>query len=120
MVSVLGLPKELMYIQDYEAYLDSGMPMTLEGQRWVETHKDQLNTKRKRDNMFEHYRPHFKEPKKRAKRKKTHFDYEKDFAKRYNILIEADTTTTQHVYIHLLEDLANEDNNRIMSVMTGL
>ncbi len=30
------------------------------------------------------------------------------------------TETTQRVYIHLLEKLANEDNNKIMTVMTGL
>lgn len=32
----------------------------------------------------------------------------------------ADTETTQRVYIHLLEKLANEDNNKIMTVMAGL
>ena len=31
-----------------------------------------------------------------------------------------DTETTQRVYIHLLDKLANEDNNKIMSVMTGI
>ena len=30
------------------------------------------------------------------------------------------TETTQRVYIHLLDKLANEDNNKIMSVMTGI
>lgn len=32
----------------------------------------------------------------------------------------ADTETTQRVYIHLLEKLANEDNQKIMAVMAGL
>ena len=32
----------------------------------------------------------------------------------------ADTETTQKVYIHLLQSLENEDNNKIMSIMTGL
>lgn len=31
-----------------------------------------------------------------------------------------DTETTQRVYIHLLDKLANEDNNKIMSVITGI
>lgn len=30
------------------------------------------------------------------------------------------TETTQRVYIHLLDKLANEENNKIMSVMTGI
>lgn len=32
----------------------------------------------------------------------------------------ADTETTQRVYIHLLEKLANEDNSKIMTIMAGL
>lgn len=31
-----------------------------------------------------------------------------------------DTETTQRVYIHLLDELAQEDDNKIMTVMAGI
>lgn len=51
------IPKQLLWILDYEDYLDHGVAMTDEGRAWVKLHKWQLNTPKKREKMMHWYAP---------------------------------------------------------------
>lgn len=51
------IPKQLLWILDYEDYLDHGIAMTDEGRVWIELHKSQLDTPEKREQMLHWYAP---------------------------------------------------------------
>lgn len=51
------IPKQLLWILDYEDYLKYGVVMPLEAQRWVEMHKYQLDTPKKREMLMQFYAP---------------------------------------------------------------
>lgn len=51
------IPKQLLWILDYERYLDHGLAMTDEGRAWVELHKRQLDTAKKREQLLHWYAP---------------------------------------------------------------
>lgn len=51
------IPKQLLWILDYEDYLDRGIAMTGEGRAWVKLHKRQLDTPQKRVRMMHNYAP---------------------------------------------------------------
>ena len=56
-------PKQILYILDYERYLKSGTKLPLanvmKGDEcdWIETHKWQLDTAKKREKMMQFYAP---------------------------------------------------------------
>lgn len=56
-------PKEVLWVLDYEEYLKSGLQMSDDGRRWVEDHKDELDTPAKRQRMLDRLRVKFKQPK---------------------------------------------------------
>ena len=51
------IPKQLLWILDYEDYLDHRIAMTDEGRKWVELHKRQLDTAEKREQLLHWYAP---------------------------------------------------------------
>lgn len=51
------IPKQLLWILDYERYLDHGLAMTDDGRAWVELHKRQLDTAKKREQLLHWYAP---------------------------------------------------------------
>lgn len=57
------IPKQILYILDYERYLKSGTKVPLanvmKGDEcdWIETHKWQLDTPKKREKMMQFYAP---------------------------------------------------------------
>ena len=56
-------PKQILYILDYERYLKSGTKLPLanvmngDESDWIETHKWQLDTAKKREKMMQFYAP---------------------------------------------------------------
>lgn len=51
------IPKQLLWILDYEDYLKNGTQMTGKGRAWVKLHKWQLDTHEKREKMMQFYAP---------------------------------------------------------------
>lgn len=51
------IPKQLLYILDYEDYLKYGTAMPRGAKKWIELHKRQLDTPQKRVRMMHNYAP---------------------------------------------------------------
>ena len=51
------IPKQLLYILDYEDYLKYGTAMPREAKKWIELNKRQLDTPQKRVRMMHNYAP---------------------------------------------------------------
>lgn len=51
------IPKQLLYILDYEDYLNHGVEMPMEARKWIKVHEWQLDTPEKREKMMQLYAP---------------------------------------------------------------
>lgn len=63
------IPKQLLYILDYEDYLKYGTAMPKEAKRWVKVHEWQLDTAKKREKMMQFYAPSDDDTKRGPKKK---------------------------------------------------